>query len=274
MESLQGGGCRQLRESGGYIRETASLLTDMAVRDLSSSYRDAAGGYVWLFAKPAVTVLVYYIVFQVFFGMSETNSGAPYALWFLSGMLPWIFFAETLGGGTGCYQEYSCLVKKIRFPVRLIPIVKVFSGLCVHLFFLAFFSAVSVFCNHFMRISLVFLIYAVLCLCVYTGLLVSVFSLIRAFFRDVSDLIGLLLQAGIWMVPILWDFSRVPGPYRMVFAWNPLFHVIQGYRRGLGCGGEELFRLSGILFWLHCILLACCTELAYRKLIHHLADVL
>ena len=92
MESLQGGGCRQLRESGGYIRETASLLTDMAVRDLSSSYRDAAGGYVWLFAKPAVTVLVYYIVFQVFFGMSETNSGVPYALWFLSGMLQREYF--------------------------------------------------------------------------------------------------------------------------------------------------------------------------------------
>ena len=256
------------------IRETAALLSDMTVRDLSSAYRDAAAGNVWLFVRPAVTVFVYYIVFQVFFGMSETDSGAPYALWFLSGMLPWICFAETLGGGTGCYQEYSCLVKKIRFPVRLIPIVKVLSGLSIHLFFLAFFGAASVFCNHYMRISLAFLFYAVLCLCVYTGLSVSVCSLIRAFFRDASDLIGLFLQAGIWMVPVLWDFRRVPEPFRAVFAWNPMFHIIQGYRRGLGCGGEELLGLSGALFWLHCVLLFLCTEMLYRKLTYHLADVL
>ncbi|MBQ9064897.1 MAG: ABC transporter permease [Blautia sp.] len=263
-----------MKESVKKAAALAELIRDMAALDVTRACKDDAFGILWLIARPVVTVMVYYIVFQILFGMSVEASGTPYAVWFLSGMLPWLFFAETLGGGVLCYQEYGHLVKKINFPVRTIPAIKVLAGLYIHMIFLAFLLSVAVFCNHIRKIRLPVLLYAVMCLAVFTGVLVKLCAVIRPFLKDVSELTGIILTAGIWTVPVLWDFRKVPAGLRGIFAINPMFHVIQEYRRGLGCGEGECRVLSGIMFWLVLSLLAAASEVVYRRLSPHLADVL
>ena len=244
-----------------------SLVWDMAVEDLKSAYKGAVLGGAWVFIRPAAVILVYYIVFEFFFGMSLEFSDVPYAVWFLSGMLPWLYFADTLGGGITCYQEYSYLVGKIYFPIRLLPMVKVLSGFFVHLVFMAILGAVCIFSGSVWQIRLPVLLYSAVCLLVYTGLSVRLGAIIRVFFRDVSEFTGLFLQAGIWAVPILWDFNKVPAPYRRYFALNPMFHIVTGYRQAFGCGtgrGDHLF--SAPVFWELCFLLAVISEVLFRRL--------
>ena len=245
----------------------ASLLWDMAVEDLKSCYKGAALGGAWLFIRPAVVILVYYFVFEFFFGLELAFSDVPYAVWFLSGMLPWLYFADTLGGGINCFREYGYLVGKIYFPIRLLPMVKVLSGFFIHLIFMMILGAVCIFSGSFREIRLPVLFYAALCLFIYTGLSVKLGSILRVFFRDVSECTGLFLQAGIWAAPILWDFNKVPDNYRRYFAVNPLFHIVSGYREAFGCGtgmGDMLF--SAPVFWEFCFLLAVLSEFLYRRL--------
>ena len=62
----------------------------------------------------------------------------PYALWLVSGLVPWFFFSDALVGGTNALIEYNYLVKKVVFNINILPVVKVLSAGVVHVFFVVF----------------------------------------------------------------------------------------------------------------------------------------
>ena len=261
-----------------FIRDaasSASLLIELSLEDLKSGYKESLAGNAWILIRPAVTVAVYFIVFQFFLRPPAGTVGAPYAIWFLGGMLPWLCFAETLSAGTRSYREYSYLVRKISFPIRMIPLIKIFSGFIIHLYFLLFLCTLCIFCNQVRRISIAGFLYAAACLLIYTGLSAEFCSVIYVFFHDVSDLTGLFLQAGIWAAPILWDFQKVPAACRPLFALNPMFHIVLDYRLALGCqDGTALWGISFAAFWGHCVLLGAVSEYLFRVLRPHISDLL
>lgn len=72
------------------------------------------------------------------FGLALRNGsdkGVPFVLWLIAGLIPWFFFQEGLTGGTNALLEYNYLVKKVVFNIRILPVVKVFSAVFVHAFF-------------------------------------------------------------------------------------------------------------------------------------------
>ena len=112
------------------------LLLGLAKNDFRSRYITSYLGIVWAFVQPAVLILIFWFVFQVGF-KSTPVANFPFILWLIAGMVPWLFFAESLQSATQSIIANSFLVKKVVFRVELLPMVQILSALVVHVFFIA-----------------------------------------------------------------------------------------------------------------------------------------
>ena len=122
------------------LYQNRKLVLSLAKNDFKTKYAGSYLGIVWAFIQPIVTILVYWFVFSV--GLKAgTVSDYPFVLYLVSGIVPWFFFQDALNGGTNALIEYNYLVKKVVFKISILPIVKIISALFVHVFFVAFCTA-------------------------------------------------------------------------------------------------------------------------------------
>ena len=251
------------------------LILNLAKNDFKTKYAGSYFGIVWAFVQPIVTILVYWFVFQVAFKGGPID-GCPYVLWLISGLVPWFFFQEALQSGTNSLIEYSYLVKKVVFNVSIIPIVKVVSALFVHIFFLAVVVVIYLLSGYGISIYAIQMLYYSFCMFVLVIALTYITSALVVFFRDLGQIIGILLQIGIWVTPIMWNYKTMTSPIlQLILELNPMFYIVNGYRQSL-VTKEWLWNNANmtVYFWVLTICLLGCGGFLFRKLKVHFADVL
>lgn len=257
------------------LYENRKLIGKLAKNDFKTKYAGSYLGIIWAFVQPIVTILVYWFVFTV--GLKAgTVSDFPFALWLMAGIIPWFFFQEALNSGTSAMVEYSYLVKKVVFKIDILPVVKILSALFVHVFFIFFVILVYALNGYMPTVYTLQVIYYSFCLiCLVTGM-VYFTSAIMVFFRDLSQLINVILQVGIWMTPIMWNVEQViPAKYLWIFNLNPVYYIVVGYRDAFiyhGCFWQHAG--TTIYFWIFTILMYIIGTRVFKNLQVHFADVL
>lgn len=252
------------------------LIFSLAKNDFKTKYAGSYLGIIWAFVQPVITVLVYWFVFEVALKNPKAND-FPFVLNLTAGLVPWFFFSDALNGGTNALLEYSYLVKKVVFKISVLPIVKIISALFVHLFFAGFaifLSACYGFIPNFYTLQV---LYYVVCIFVFTLALTYATSAIVVFFRDLTQIISIFLQVGIWMTPIMWNINAViKNPLILkLFKLNPMFYIVTGYRDSiLGNIGFWEHAGWGIYFWALTAILFIIGTVIFKRLKGHFADVL
>lgn len=253
-----------------------SLIMTLAKNDFKTKYAGSYLGIVWAFVQPVITILVYWFVFQVGF-RSNAVSDYPFVLYLTSGMVPWFFFQDGLNAGTNALMEYSYLVKKVVFKISILPIVKIISAAFVHVFFVCFAMFISALYGYKPSWYSFQLIYYFICMFVFVLALVYATSAIVVFFRDLTQIISIFLQIGVWMTPIMWDAQILSGsPMLMkLFKFNPIYYIVTGYRDSiLGQTGLMVHWRWGVYFWIVTAVLFVAGSLIFKRLKVHFADVL
>ena len=257
------------------VRETAAMVWALARNDFHARFAGSYFGILWAFVQPTATILLFWFVFQVGFRAAPTRTGVPYGLWLAAGLTPWFFFAEALTLATAALVDYSFLVKKMVFRVELLPLIKVATALLFHLVFAGVVLALCLLAGRRPTWHLLQLPYYGFCLCALVMALGIATASILPFFRDLSQLLGIVLQFGMWLTPIMWSVGMVPDHYRWIFKFNPVGYVVEGYRDaffGQAWVWEHWATTAG--FWLLTLLLGLLARFVYRKLRPHFADVL
>ncbi len=266
-----------LSKTVGVFRElwdNRELIFNLAKNDFKTKYAGSYLGIIWAFVQPVVTVLVYWFVFQV--GFRNGNAGEyPYVLWLISGIVPWFFFSDALGAGTTSLLEYQYLVKKIVFKISILPMVKLLSSMFVHLFFIALTLFIFV-CNGFWPdIYTVQVLYYTLCVFVLVLAMVYFTCSVVVFFRDITQIVGVFLQIGIWLTPIMWQISILPESIAWIFKIMPMYYVVTGYRDSLIDKVWFWERpLETLWFWACTLIIMAIGTKVFKKLKVHFADVL
>ena len=138
-----------LKEHRGFGKQILLL----AKNELIKTYKGAVIGPLWAVVKPAFTIFVYWFAFSCGIKQLKTlhldiGGAQPFSIDFFTfmfiGIIPWFFIQDGLIGGTNSLLEYNYLVKKVVFNIRILPVVKVFSAIFVHCFFL-FINSVCLF---------------------------------------------------------------------------------------------------------------------------------
>ena len=121
--------------------QNRKLIKSLAKNDFRTKFAGSYLGTIWAFVQPVITILLYWFVFDMAIGARASIRGElplPYVLWLSAGIVPWFFFSDCISAGTSVLTEYNYLVKKVVFNIDILPVVKVFSSIFVHVFCVVF----------------------------------------------------------------------------------------------------------------------------------------
>ena len=261
--------------------DSRKLIWKLSKNDFKTKFAGSYLGVIWAFIQPIVTVLVYWFVFEKGMHASGINTRAgidvPFVLWLIAGLVPWFFFNEVVSSGTNALLEYSYLVKKVVFKINILPMIKVIAALFVHVFFIVFTVILFACYKYFPDFYTLQIIYYSFAMLVLVLGIIYATSAVVVFFRDLKQVINIVLQIGIWMTPIMWNIEAIDiHPMLLtILKLNPLYYIVAGYRESL-IDKVAFWEHPGITiyYWVFTIVVLFLGTTIFKKLKVHFADVL
>ena len=199
----------------------------------------------------------------------------PYVLFLTAGFVPWFFFSDALSGGTASLLEYNYLVKKVVFKISVLPIIKIIAAFFVHVFFTAVLLFIAVLYGYRPTVYTLQLLYYSACEFVFVlGLCYATCSIV-VFFRDLQQVVSIILQVGVWATPVLWNINTMNDSIKPFLKLNPMAYIVEGFRMsvyGEGWFFEHFY--SSAYFWIVTALIFVLSSLIFKRLKPMFADVL
>ncbi len=208
------------------------LIRNFVARDLKARYIGSFMGFFWSVIHPIVLLVSYTFVFSVIFGQRPLpDSGTTsFPLFLFCSILPWLFFQDTLQRSSTVVIDNANLVTKTLFPSEILPVTMLLSGLVNHLIGFGILLVILLFTLG--KVSLYILLVPVyfLVLMLFTLGISWFVSSLNVFVRDVSQVLSVILTFWFWFTPIFYAPERFPRNLHFLVKWNPLAHVVTGYR--------------------------------------------
>jgi ABC-2 type transport system permease protein len=225
------------------LRDSRELLVNLTQREVRGKYKRSVLGQAWSLVNPLAQVLVFTIVFSLFLRIPP-DVGRPsglesFALQLLAALLPWAFFANAVSQGMGSLLGNANLVKKVYFPREILVASTVLSLVVTFATELAvLLAAVLVVGGPGVLPHLVVVPYLVLCLTAFGLGLGLMLSVANVYFRDTSQLVGILLQVWFYLTPVIYsvDYVAQAGvdvagvPAETLLRLNPMTHYVSAFR--------------------------------------------
>jgi ABC-type polysaccharide/polyol phosphate export permease len=250
------------------------FIWQFALDDLRNKYSNSFLGIAWGFVQPLTTIIVYWFVFQVGF-KSQPVENFPFILWLIVGLLPWFYVSEVIPSSTSVLTEYSYLVQKVMFNIDILPIVKVVSTFLIHVFLLLLAFVAFIISGYRPSVYYIQVLYYSVYMVVLTVGISYIVSALYIFVKDLIQIVSIILQIIFWATPIVWDMSTMPESVQNVLKYNPLYFVVNGYRKTFIY--KELFWKDGLInlyYWAIAIIVLFIGMKLFHKLKPHFADVL
>ncbi len=212
------------------------LLGQLVKRDVLLRYRGAMFGVLWIFLSPLLMLAIFsYVfghVFQARGGVTENT--LPFWLFLYSGLIVFNIFSETVSRSPASVRGYPSFVKKIIFPVQILPLVPLGAAL-VHGFFnfLILLSALA-WTGNFHAQALLFPVALIPVVFLAMGF-AWFLGAWGVFIKDMTQIVPVFIQMLMFLSPVFYPVSAVPGILKPLYQFNPLGHVIE-FSRGLVTG--------------------------------------
>jgi len=256
------------------IFQSKGLLWSLTKNEFKQKYVGNILGIFWAFIQPAAMIGIFWFVFQVGF-KSKPVDNFPFILWLVAGMFPWFYFSEGFSAGTGSVQANSFLVKKVVFRVSLLPMIPLLSALSIHIFFIFFMFGMFLYYGYMPEIYWLQVAYYTFAMSVLLLGLSWLTSSVVIFFKDIGQLVAIVIQFGFWLTPIFWSLKMVPEKYHWIINLNPMAYIVDGYRNSM-IYHKWFWEDMGftLYFWAVTLIIFVLGGYTFRKLRPHFADVL
>ncbi|MCX6303971.1 MAG: ABC transporter permease [Bacteroidetes bacterium] len=249
------------------------LILNLSLRDFEKKYISNFFGFVWVILDPLAFVVILYLVFGSRYG-STNPEAVPFVVYLITGYIAYDFFSQTLRSITFCISDHSFLLKKVNFRVAVLPIVTVFSHLMVHGIVLVICFVILLVNHIYPQLFWFQLIYYIVALSVLMISLGWLTSSIFLFFPDISNIVGIIIQAMFFLTPIFWNMQGLPLSNQLILKLNPIFYIVNGYRESLtNHQGFWTHPVLTLYFWTFCLIVLVAGVTVFKKLRPHFADV-
>ncbi|MDA8105530.1 MAG: ABC transporter permease [Nitrospiraceae bacterium] len=250
-----------------------NLVKYFLIKDIKSRYAGSGLGIFWTVMMPFFQIVLYWFVFSTVMRVRpHSNAHIPYVLFLLSTYFFWIAISESIVRSGMTIIENAELVKKVPFPVIILPISITLSCYLqsmvgVILFIIAYtFSGLS----HLSLFLIVPVLFLQLLFSIGFGMLLAA---IIPYMRDLQQIIGYMLQGMFFLSPILYSMEAIPETFRNLTYLNPVTLYVEAYHKVVFDG-----TLPG---WWHMGAMALCSGLflflgvkVFMKLNEGFADIL
>lgn len=241
-------------------------------RDVKVRYKQTALGIAWAVLQPAMMMVVFTVFFHRLAGIDTGTLPAP--IFFLSGLLPWYFFQQSVNASGGSVVGSEHLITKIYFPRLIIPVASVFAAIFDSLIAMSLLVVMCIIYEvsptwHLLFLPVVYMVIAMLA--IGTGTLIAALNVI---YRDVRYIVPFALQLGMFATPTIY-MSPHPESGRtlnLVAEINPLTALVSAYRSAT-VGGPMPWMEFGIAAAVAAVMLVI-GSLYFRKTEDRFADII
>lgn len=209
------------------------LILIMVNRDLWGRFKGSVFGRMWPIITPFGYLCIYSFVFNVILHVKFTKDASlgNFALYFMTGMIPWTAFSDAVARSTTVILETPNLVKRVVFPIEILPLTVVLSGISSQVLAVSVLLAASWLFVHLPTWKLIFLPFVLASQLIFTAGLSWFFASIGVYFRDMKHFMALALSAWMFATPIAYPDSAFPQSLQFMLWLNPMAGVVSDYRR-------------------------------------------
>ena len=245
------------------LRQHGHLLRQICRRDIASRYRGSLLGMVWALVTPLLMLAIYTFVFSVVFKakwgayLPNQENTISFAVLLYSGLIVHQFLAEVISRSTNIILEHANFVKKVVFPLELLPFMIIHTALFMFLIQLSVLFAAMAFLGHTFHATILLVPVVMLPLVVLMLGCSWILASVGVFIRDLSQIIGLLVTVLMFLCPIFYPITAIPESFRIYIYLNPLTPIIEQMREVVLYGvipGWKLWGaymgLSTVIAWL------------------------
>ena len=263
---------------GKSLRRNRQLIVQMTRREVVGRYKGSIMGLAWSFFNPVFMLAVYTFVFSVIFkshwvGAGDDDSKAQFALLLFVGMIVMSLFSDVVNRAPGLVLSNANYVKKVVFPLEILPIIAIGSALFHSLISLAVLLVAFALFNGYLQWTLVFTPLILLPLVILVTGLAWMLASVGVFLRDVGQVIGIVTTVLMFVSPVFYPVSAVPERLRPFILANPLTFIIEQAREVLIWG--HLPNWQGLsAYMLIAVLIAWAGYAWFQKTRKGFADVL
>ena len=209
------------------------ITLQLSVREIAARYRGTYLGFLWSFLTPIFTLAVFTLVFGVIFSSRwglEGEGRLDFALVLFSGLIIFNVLAECMTRAPLLILGQPQYVKKVRFPLEILPVTVLFSAVA-HALVSSLILIVALWLTrgtfHWTVVLTPLVLVPLLLLCLGIGWFLSS---VGVFFRDISHVIGIATMAVMFLSPIFYPLSMIPEWLQPFYLLNPLTLIIENWR--------------------------------------------
>lgn len=207
------------------------LFYFLAWRDILVRYKQTVIGIAWSLIRPLLTMVVFTIIFGKLAKLP--SEGVPYPILVFAAMLPWQFFSNSLSESSNSLIANSNLLSKIYFPRIIMPTSSVIVSLVDFLISFVILALLMIwykFIPDWRIVTLPFFLMLSLFASLGFGLWIAA---LNVKYRDFRYIVPFIVQFGLYISPVGFSSSIIPGNWRLLYSINPMVGVIDGFRWAL-----------------------------------------
>ncbi len=217
---------RALRRGAEEFLAYWELTTNLVARDLKTKYRGTVLGVFWSLLNPLLLMLVYTVLFSKIARLPIPR----YPVFLLAGLVPWNAFAQSLTNATTSVVDNAGIVRKVYFPLEILPISAVLSASVNFLISLVLLAVLALVFGVHLGLSLLLLPVLIALQIAFTIGLGSLLAAGDVFFRDVQYFLGVLVLVWFFGTPVVYSLDLVPAGLRPLFEANPMAWLVSSYQ--------------------------------------------
>ena len=215
------------------LGEHRELALSLVRRDLSNRYKGSLMGLFWAIVTPAIQITIFTFIFAgIFksrFGSQRSEYG--FAVYLFCGMLPWIAFSEAVQRATTTLTENVNLVKRVVFPIEVLPVNLVLSAVAQQLIGTSILLVAALLLERAFYATALLLPLLLLPQLLLTLGLSWLAASLGVFLRDTPQFTQLLLMVWLYLTPIYYPEEMIPARFHWISHLNPMAPLIRSYRR-------------------------------------------
>lgn len=248
------------------------LFYFFAWRDILVRYKQTVVGVAWAVIRPLMTIGILTVVFNKVAHL-QGPAAVPYALLVCAGMLPWQFFSTALSEAGNSLVGNAHVISKVYFPRLIVPAGSVITSFVDFLITLVIMAGMMACYGFLPDWRILFLpIFAGLAFCAAFGAGLWL-SAVNVKYRDFRYVLPFVVQFGVYVSPVGFSTDSVPERWRLLFSFNPMVGVIDGFRWSLLRGHVDIWWPGLLVSGVFTVLLVSFGLWYFRRTERFFADV-
>jgi lipopolysaccharide transport system permease protein len=228
------------------------LIRTLTGRDFRARFRGSFGGILWALVQPLIMMLIYTLVFSSFLQVKFGNNDSPFnfAVYLLCGLLPWTAYAESFSTATTLIRTNSNLVKRVVFPLEILPFNLVLTSVIQQLIGFVLLVPLAILVNGQLLPTLLYLPLILLLQILFLTGICWIWASLSTYIPDLRQFTALLVTSLMFLTPLFYPREMIPTWATPIADFNPMAQIIEMYRKAFLTGVNipaSDFLVTGVL---------------------------